>query len=132
MEGTGLRGVTDMTGPGNKGTGSFGVLIARTASTTENPLDALRMALAIRGQGRKVGVFLVADGVYLAKMGKTPVAALLGELITKGARVVASPEHLKAAGLPIGGLVPGIEVAGDTYRDIVEFVMEDYDKVVVC
>lgn len=110
---------------------SFGVLIARTVSTVENPMDALRLAKAMQEEGRKVGVFLVADGVYLGRHG-TEVASLLAQLISGGARVLASPEHIKASGLSKERLVPGIEIADDTYRDIVEFVMEGYDKVVVC
>jgi sulfur relay protein TusB/DsrH len=116
----------------SNGPRSFGVIVARTVSTTERPMDALRMAQAMLAQGRDVGVFLVADGVYIGKRGRTEVSALLEALIAGGVKVYASPEHLKAAGLTKDRLVQGIEVADDTYRDLVDFVMERYDKVIIC
>lgn len=119
--------------PGKEEVGgrSFGVLIARTASSIENPMDALNLAKAILAKGRRVGIFLVADGVYVGKDG-TSVAKVLADLLEGGAKILASPEHVKASGIPKEKMVPGIEVADHTYRDIVNFVMEEYDKVVVC
>ena len=112
--------------------GSFGVIIARTTTTAERPMDALRMAKAIRSLGRKVGVFLVSDGVYIGKDGRTEGAYLLKELLDSGVQVLASPEHLNAAGLPREKMLPGIKVADETYRDLVTFVMEEYEKVIIC
>ena len=83
---------------GEEGPRSFGVIVARTASTTERPMDALKLAKAIRSEGRDVGVFLVADGIYIGKKGRTEVAELLGQMIADGVKVHVSPEHIKAAG----------------------------------
>jgi len=117
---------------GEEGPRSFGVIIARTVSTTERPLDALRLAKAMRSQGRKVGIFLVADGVYIAKKGRTEVAGILSQMMADGVKVYVSPEHIKAAGYSIDRLIPGIEIAEETYRDLVTFVMEEYEKVIIC
>ena len=112
--------------------GSIGMIIARTASTTENPVHALHLALEILSHGKQVGLFLIGDGVYLAKNGKTESAVLLARLISKGAKVYASPEHLKASGFTKERLVPGIVIVEDTYADLVDFVMERYEKVIPC
>ena len=95
-------------------------------------MDALKLARSIRSKGRNVGIFLVADGIYIGKKGRTEVAELLGQMIADGVKVYVSPEHIKAAGFSKDMLVPGIEVAEETYRDLVNFVMEEYEKVIIC
>jgi sulfur relay protein TusB/DsrH len=112
--------------------GSFGIIIARTAAASENAISSLELAQDLLASGNQVGVFLIGDGIYLAKQGKTSAAALITTLIAKGAKVFASPEHLKASGLSKERLVSGIEVVEDTYKDLVEFVMERYEKVLSC
>jgi sulfur relay protein TusB/DsrH len=112
--------------------GSFGIIIARTAAASENAISSLETAQDLLAQGCQVGIFLIGDGIYLGKRGKTKAATLIANLVTKGAKVFASPEHLKASGLSKERLVDGIEVVEDTYKDLVDFVMERYEKVLSC
>lgn len=114
------------------GKGPLGIMISRTATSAENPLQALQLALDVISQGRTVDIFLIGDGIYLAKNGRTETAGLLAQLISKGAKIFVSPEHLKASGLSPNALMPGVLVVEDTYRDLVTFVMEDHEKVVPC
>jgi len=113
-------------------TGSFGIIIARTAAATENAISSLELAQDLLDQGHGVGIFLIGDGIYLGKKSKTRAAELISALLVKGAKVFASPEHLKASGLSKERLVSGIEVVEDTYKDLVDFVMERYEKVLSC
>ena len=113
-------------------TGGFGIIIARTAAASENAISSLELAQDLLANGNQVGIFLIGDGIYLAKQGKTQAAALISSLLAKGAKVFASPEHLKASGFSKARLVSGIEVVEDTYKDLVDFVMERYEKVLSC
>jgi hypothetical protein len=45
--------------------------------------------------------------------------------------VTVSLEHLKGAGIGEGELVEGLTVTKKTYKDLVEVVMEKWDRVVV-
>lgn len=116
----------------SEGKGTIGMILARTASSSERPVDALALAQDLLAAGKQVGVFLVGDGIYLAKDGGTEAARIIKDLISKGAKVYVSPEHLKASGLSKERLVEGVAIVEDTYRDLVEFVMEWHEKVIVC
>jgi sulfur transfer complex TusBCD TusB component (DsrH family) len=105
--------------------GSFGIIIARTVAASENAISSLELAQDLLAQGNLVGI-------YLGKQGKTQAAVLIANLLTKGAKIYASSEHLKASGISKERLVSGIEVVEDTYKDLVDFVMERYEKVVSC
>lgn len=112
--------------------GSFGIIIARTAAASENALSSLELAQDLLAHGNRIGIFLIGDGIYLGKQGKTQAATQISSLLAKGAKVYASPEHLKASGLTKDKLVSGIAVVEDTYKDLVDFVMERYEKVISC
>jgi sulfur relay protein TusB/DsrH len=112
--------------------GSFGIIIARTAAASENAISSLELAQDLLAQGNQVGIFLIGDGIYLGKQGKTQAAVLIANLLIKGAKIYASSEHLKASGISKERLVSGIELVEDTYKDLVDFVMERYEKVVSC
>src|SRR3990172_12904339 len=92
----------------------------------ENALEAGRQALLA---GDAASLFLLSDGVWLAKQGKAdPMEEKLSEFIKLGGEVVACGEHLKAAGLGRDRLVEGTTVAEDGLGRLVDLVMDAWDK----
>jgi len=105
---------------------------------TKPPLESgavagiLRTALDAINDGKSVGLFLISDGVWLAKPGQENEAfTLFNELRGKGVPVTASSDHLLSAGIPEDGIVEGVEVARKPYKALVATVMEEWDKVMV-
>ncbi|HID73471.1 MAG TPA: hypothetical protein EYP43_00305 [Thermoplasmata archaeon] len=92
----------------------------------------LRAARHAQDAGRRVGVFLISDGVWLAKRGASnPASGLFRELIDGGAEISASGDHLMAAGIAEDDVIPGVTVTRRPYRTMVELVMESWGRVVV-
>ena len=105
---------------------------------TKSPLESglaggfMTLARAALDEGKKVGIFLISDGVWLAKNGLKSIGPVtLPELIEGGAVVTVSPDHLKAAGIGEDEMLEGLTVAKNTYKALVEDVMETWDKVMV-
>lgn len=95
----------------------------------ENALDAGRQALLA---GDAASLFLLSDGVWLAKRGKmNPVEDKLADFIALGGEVVVSGEHLKAAGLGPDRLIDKAIVAEDGLGHLVDLAMDDWDKAIV-
>jgi len=95
----------------------------------ENALDAGRQALTA---GDGASLFLLSDGVWLAKRGKmNRVEDKLAGFIRLGGEVVVSGEHLKAAGQGSDRLVEQAIVAEDGLGHLVDLAMDDWDKVIV-
>ena len=76
----------------------------------------------IRG-GNELAVLLVQDGVYLADRG----CPHSGELRELGVKVYASRAHVEERGIA-GRLVIDVELVD--YPEIVDLIMERYDRVV--
>lgn len=97
--------------------------------------NGLRLGAALIGQGLNVTVFLVDDGVYLARSGQRPVDKLaelgadkkLAELMDMGAAVEACGVCLDHRGLEPDDLVP--RVRPSTMVDLARFI-KDSDRVV--
>lgn len=82
----------------------------------------------------KVNIFLIGDGVFLAKRGQKPpkeyynLEFMLKDLIKKGVLVVACRMCVSARGLSQSELIEGIRV-GSTVGDLAKWVKES-QKVV--
>jgi len=110
----------------------IGFVITKPPLETGAVASTLKIAIEARKSGKSVGLFLISDGVWLAKAGQeNEASALFGELIADGVPATASGDHLLAAGIPEDGLVGGVEVAKKPYKALVANVMEDWDKVMV-
>ena len=77
--------------------------------------------------GKKVGVFLISDGIWFAK--KNQKNNVIKFLIEKGAEITVSLDNLEAAGIDNTELIKGLTISDKPYDDLVELVMEKWNKV---
>jgi len=109
----------------------LGFLITKAPLESGLVTSALTIALESMNQGRRIGLFLMSDGVWLAKKGqKNQAAETFQKLLLDGASVMASGDHLKAAGINENDIVKGVAVTTKPYKDLVIQVMEHWRKVV--
>jgi sulfur relay (sulfurtransferase) complex TusBCD TusD component (DsrE family) len=111
---------------------NVGIIITKTPHGSEDPENALKIGNEALALGKKLGIFLVSDGVWLGKAGEgDKVQELLLNIIAKGGKVTISGPHLKAYGMVKEKLINGIEVVEKPYGELVDLVMDEWDKVVV-
>jgi sulfur relay (sulfurtransferase) complex TusBCD TusD component (DsrE family) len=102
----------------------------------ENAIEAGRQALLA---GDSASLFLLGDGVWLAKRGKNDVfeskngvlESRLVEFVERGGEVIVSGEHLKAVGLGPDRLIDKVAVAEDGLGSLVDLAMDDWDKAII-
>jgi uncharacterized protein involved in oxidation of intracellular sulfur len=93
---------------------------------TETPYNALRLAGAIAVQDEFLELFLLGDGVHLARAGQDPreahasLEAMVRELLGRGVVVTACGTCCQTRGLPPGDLVGGVTVG--TIHDLAALV----------
>ncbi|MGZ4199959.1 MAG: DsrE/DsrF/TusD sulfur relay family protein [Thermoleophilia bacterium] len=93
---------------------------------TETPYNALRLAGAIAVRDEFVELFLLGDGVHLARGGQDPrdahasLEAMLRELLERGVVVTACGTCCQTRGLVAGDLVDGVAVG--TIHDLAALV----------
>ncbi|MFW9807293.1 MAG: sulfurtransferase complex subunit TusB [Candidatus Thorarchaeota archaeon] len=85
--------------------------------------DVKEVVNSLRTQGVETDLLLVQDGVYLADKG-CPHSAELKDLKVK---VHASKHHIEERGI---GLRLIVDVNQVDYPEMVELMMEEYDKVI--
>ena len=89
----------------------------------------LSQALVSASIDMKVNIFLIGDGVSIAKSGQKPpreyynLEVMLRGLLRKGVQVVACKTCVSARGLTQGELVEGV-VVGSTVGDLAKWVKE--------
>lgn len=94
------------------------IIIDSAPYGVERPWNALRLALALMSSSGKssVNVFLLGDGVSIAKKGQSPpegyynLEKMVSELLGKGGVVRACGTCLNSRGLSKGDLVEGVEI----------------------
>jgi len=111
---------------------TMGIILTRGPYSSGGAEDAVEMAVAARESGDRVGLFLISDGVWLAHKGQEgPLMGRLAAFQRAGGEVLVSGEHLVAAGLSPESLVEDVTVLSDTYDELVDLVMERWDKVII-
>jgi len=104
------------------------IVINEAAYGKERAWNALRLAKAMMVKDLKVNIFLLEDGVTVAKKGQRPpegyynLERMVTELIQSGAKVRACGTCLQARGLTQTDLVSGVET-GKIF-DLVDWVKE--------
>jgi len=104
------------------------MIINEAAYGKERAWNAFRLAMAMMTKDMKVNIFLLEDGVTVAKKGQqTPegyynLEKMLAQLIQSGAKVRACNTCLQARGLSQNDLVPGAEAG--KLLDLVEWIRE--------
>jgi len=111
---------------------SLGIVIAHTGTNHDSALQAVGLGLEAMKIGKEVGFFLISDGVWNAIQNSGEVAGGLGQIMTGGGKVFLSEEHLLAAGIPKKKLIAGAEIVEDVYGGLVDLIMEEWDRVIIC
>lgn len=110
----------------------LGIILTKAPYGDEDAENALQMGLESLALGDEVDLFLLSDGVWVAKEG---LGGLIGQRLTKftgaGGEVYISSEHLKAGGLNPTGLSVEVEIAEDPFDRLVDLVMDEWDRVIV-
>jgi len=104
------------------------MIINEAAYGKERAWNALRLAMALMTKSVKVNIFLLEDGVTVAKKSQRPpegyynLEKMLTEIIQSGAKVLACGTCLQARGLSQNDLVSGVEVG--KMLDLAECIKE--------
>ena len=80
-------------------------------------------------KGKTIGLLLISDGVWLGKRNQKNNTTI-AKLIEKGAEITISNDHLKASGIQHDELLKGVEVTDKPYNELVERVMERWNRVI--
>ncbi len=107
---------------------SLGIIIARTSIMTGNARQAVDFGVGAIKKGKEIGIFLISDGVWNALSDSGKVSETLKELVANGASLYISEEHARAAGLPRNRVIEGAVFIEDTYKTLVEKVMETWKE----
>jgi len=110
----------------------FTVVVMEAPYGRERAYTALRFTLTAALEGHKVRLFLVQDGVFVAKSGQAPesfanIGDLLKEAIKEGVEVKACTPCCKARAVSATEVVKGVAMA--TMSDLVKWSIES-DKVI--
>ena len=111
---------------------TFTIIISEAPYGREKAYTSFRFALTALVDGHKVNIFLVQDGVYVAKKGQNPaefpsILAYLEEAIKEGATVKICTPCANARGISEDIIVEGAKLG--TMHDLVGWAAES-DKVI--
>ena len=110
----------------------IGVVISKSPFYDENVKSTLTMMEGlIKNPYNEVTLFLVSDGVWMAKRGVKDFDPRLREFTSSGGKVILSQGHLKACGLKEEGLIDDVTITSRPYDDLVDLVMDEWDRTVV-
>ena len=109
----------------------LGIVFTSSPTSGEAAARMLEVAEHAINDGKLVDLFMVGDGVLLARNSGTHMQSRLRELTANGARVWASVDHMKAVGIEQAQLLEGVQEVSKTYKELVNLVMEEWAKVVV-
>jgi tRNA 2-thiouridine synthesizing protein D len=114
---------------------TYTLIINEAPYGKERAYTAIRFAWTCDVEGHKVRIFLLENGVYLAKKNQSPAENVapntgknLAELIEGGAEVKACGVCMQARGLSESDLISGVKSA--TMHELVEWTTTS-DKVIV-
>ena len=104
---------------------------------TKAPLESsvikrvLEIALDALNMGKKIGFFLLSDGIFLIKKNqKNEVYTLFKEILSKNVEIIVSRDHLESAGILTNQICCESYISDKPYDDLVDFVMEKYERVI--
>jgi predicted peroxiredoxin len=109
----------------------IGIIITKTPNANEDVENSLAVGEEALKMGNQVELFLLSDGVWVGKKGNALTEKRLKNLINDGCKITASRRHLKACGLNKEKLVEGIDISDDPYDELVDLVMEKWEKVII-
>ena len=114
----------------NENERDIGFVISKAPHESGLVSNTLTIALNAMEQGKTIGLFLISDGVWLAKRNqKNHLIGTFEKLIEGGTVVLVSGEHLAAAGITEDEIMKGVTITKRVYKDLVTNVMENWRKV---
>ncbi|MFQ6050972.1 MAG: DsrH/TusB family sulfur metabolism protein [Candidatus Hydrothermarchaeota archaeon] len=108
----------------------IGIIITKPPFNNENIENALMLAVDLLKEENGAEIFLLSDGVWTAKKG-SQIEPLLKTFLEKGGEITASDPHLKANGLIKEMLMENIKITERPYDDLVDLIMEQWDRVLL-
>lgn len=110
---------------------SLGIILTKSPFESEDASLALRIANEALDLGDSVDIFLIGDGVWMAKTDlKGEMGAVLKRFNEKRGRLIVSGPHLKAGGINLDKIVENTEVSDKPYDTMVDLVMTKWEKVI--
>jgi tRNA 2-thiouridine synthesizing protein D len=112
---------------------AFTIIINEAPIAKERAFTALRFATTCLIEGHKVNLFLIENGVYLAKKGQKPsdspnLIGYLEELIKEKVEVKACVVCCQGRGLSENDLIPGVKIS--SLNELVDWTATT-DKTIV-
>jgi sulfur relay protein TusB/DsrH len=108
----------------------LGFIITKTPFESLLGSGFLDLAKKTMDVGKKIGLFLISDGVWFAKKNqKNNAGEILTNLIEKGAEIIVIQDNLEAAGIEKNELIEGLIISEKPYDDLVDLVMEKWKRV---
>jgi sulfur relay (sulfurtransferase) complex TusBCD TusD component (DsrE family) len=104
------------------------IILTKAPYGEESSWNALRLAHALCAKGINVNIFLLGDGVFLAKKGQTTPAGyynlenMLEDLIKKGVTVGVCGTCVKSRGLSEEELISGAKIG--KMMDLADWIKE--------
>ena len=114
----------------HKKNGEIGIII------TKAPLENSFINKLLKGMlgvvnNTKIGLFLISDGVLLIKKNqKNDVSNILKKILESNVEIIVSKDHLEAAGISQDEIFNECSISEKPYDDLVDFVMEKYERVI--
>lgn len=109
---------------------SIGIILTKSPFESEDVRAALSFALPAMKIGDPVDIFLIGDGVWLAKANlKGEIGDMMSAFLESG-KVYASGPHLEAGGIDPASIREDIEICRKPYDALADLIMERWEKVV--
>ncbi len=108
----------------------IGIILTKSPFESEDGTMALSIAMPAMRIGDPVDIFLLGDGVWLARAN---LGGEIGDMMTRfveQGKVYASGPHLEAGGIDPAGIRQDIEVCRKPYDALTDLVMERWDRVI--
>ena len=108
----------------------IGFIITKAPLESSLTYSFLKIAKEAIVEGKTISIFLLSDGVWLAKKNqKNNVVELFKTFLEKKINITISKDHLDAAGIESTDLLHGVITTERPYSDLVDFVMEKCRRV---
>ena len=109
----------------------LGIILTKAPVETNLVNRFLQIAKDTIENNKTVGLFLISDGVWLVKKNQNNNSIeLLKNLIDKNVEVIVSKDHLLSSGLSEDEIVENVKISEKPYSDLVDNVMENYERVI--
>ena len=115
----------------NQEYGDIGFILTKAPLESSAIKRILELSLDSLKKNKKIGFFLISDGIFLIKRNqKNETYTLFKEIISNNVEIIVSKDHLESAGISPDQICCESYISDKPYDDLVDFVMEKYEKVI--